>query len=280
MSTERDESASTRSTCRQRSVASSAVQLTGGAAINKFAHSLLLPLCAVLFVEQGSWSPGSNLCTVLASIQQLMAYPNANDGLVAEIVREHAASLECKRACAGYGLAHSGALSLCSCLSCLQTQHFKDNRASFDLQAREMTRRHAVANVTADPEAAASASTAASAAASNSAAAAAATQAVTATPAASVAATASVPAATASVADGSNAAADTNRALAPSPSADSSNLAPHAAIGSKRAASPNAGEDAPSDAKKQRTEQIPDTTDAAATSTSTSSPAQSVEQQS
>jgi hypothetical protein len=191
------------------------------------------------------------------------------------LYEKHAPSRKSMRAC---DIAPADAHLRCCCCCCccsvtrLQTQHFKDNRASFDLQAREMTRRHAVAHVTADPEAAASASAAASAAASDSAA-------VAATPAAaSVAATAVAPSAAASATGSSVAADDTKRASTPSPPAGSSDLALHVASGSKRPVSPNASEDVPSDAKKQRTEQATPDTAGAAAGPPAILPAQSVEQ--
>jgi len=57
----------------------------------------------------GSWKPAVNLSTVLASVQQLIADPNPDDGLVPEI-----------------------------------TQEFKENRALYESTARSHTAKHAV----------------------------------------------------------------------------------------------------------------------------------------
>lgn len=57
----------------------------------------------------GSWKPAVNLSTVLASVQQLIADPNPDDGLVPEI-----------------------------------TQEFKQNRALYESTARSHTARYAV----------------------------------------------------------------------------------------------------------------------------------------
>ena len=58
---------------------------------------------------KGSWKPAVNLSTVLASVQQLVADPNPDDGLVPEI-----------------------------------TQEFKQDRALYDSKARAHTTTHAV----------------------------------------------------------------------------------------------------------------------------------------
>lgn len=38
---------------------------------------------------KGSWKPSVNLCTVLATVQQLMGEPNTDDGLMAEITEQY-----------------------------------------------------------------------------------------------------------------------------------------------------------------------------------------------
>lgn len=71
---------------------------------------------------KGSWSPGSNLCTTLASVEQLMAYPNPNDGLVAEVVSRRGARLrscscDLYSAATLWPCAHGPSFSLIVCLS-------------------------------------------------------------------------------------------------------------------------------------------------------------------
>jgi hypothetical protein len=68
-----------------------------------------LHVLACWLVLTGSWKPAVNLSTLLASIQQLIADPNPDDGLVPEI-----------------------------------TQEFKRDRAVFDSIAREQTAKHAI----------------------------------------------------------------------------------------------------------------------------------------
>ena len=36
----------------------------------------------------GSWKPAQNISTILTSIQQLVTYPNPDDGLMADISHE------------------------------------------------------------------------------------------------------------------------------------------------------------------------------------------------
>ena len=141
---------------------------------------------------KGSWSPGSNLCTTLASVEQLMAYPNPNDGLVAEVVSGRA-----RLPATAFPLPP---LLLTRFLSPLlfQTKHFNDDRSSFNLKAAAMTRQFAMGNSSAATEAAAAAaasSSAANVAAASSAASAAAPSAASA-PASAAAPTASPPVAT------------------------------------------------------------------------------------
>ena len=59
---------------------------------------------------KGSWTPSLNLSTVLTTVRLLMSRPNPDDGLVLEI-----------------------------------TEQYKQNRAAWEAQARQLTRTHATA---------------------------------------------------------------------------------------------------------------------------------------
>lgn len=85
---------------------------------------------------QGAWRPSLNLSTLLTTLRVLLSAPNADDALVADIVRACAV--------AATSLPHRGA-SLPWCLAPLpQASLFQSDRAQFDRIAREWTLRHAV----------------------------------------------------------------------------------------------------------------------------------------
>jgi len=118
---------------------------------------------------KGSWSPASNLSTVLSSVLQLVTYPNPRDGLLADV-----------------------------------TQQFNEQHDAFVEQAKQMTRRHAMGNAArteqhetsnAQEDAAAQSAVTAEAAAPAAAAAAASSSAADSSTAAAASATSSAPAA-------------------------------------------------------------------------------------
>ena len=77
----------------------------------------------------GAWTPTTKLLHVMAGVRTLLAEPNADDGLVAEIVR--------RRPNRRVALAHC-------LLNSFQSSEYKNARSLFDEKARQMTRQWAM----------------------------------------------------------------------------------------------------------------------------------------
>lgn len=94
-------------------------------------------------MEQGSWLPSVNISTLLTTIRLLMAEPNADDGLMPEIVSLHC--LHCRRRTGKPLLPFHPSNSMASWIRgmVLQTDMFKHNRELFNRKATEMSVQHA-----------------------------------------------------------------------------------------------------------------------------------------
>jgi hypothetical protein len=131
--------------------------------------------------SQGAWRPALNLSTVLSNIQLLLAEPNPDDGLMADIVRQ--TDMHLAGCCFGHTLCllrftacHAFIrVAKCLCSPCillfeaLQTAQFKNDRAAFDRQAAASTRRHAQPSASAVSSSSSGASSSSSSSAATSA---------------------------------------------------------------------------------------------------------------